>query len=427
MSPKELIQRLTPTATRSLEAAVGRAAAADHGEIGVAHFVLELLEEDGGDAALLCAAARLDRAGLRQHLRAWLGELAVASGRRPIFSKYLFELIDDAWKKAQQSRSAPRVRSGDVFLAFLRKPWAWLEVSYPELDAAAQRTVGIEDAAASAETAEGMEGAMRAADETAFVRDALEARLRRDATVLDAAACAQLVAAYRQGTERLEGERLAAWRAMAVAAIGGGASVEGAIRVASEAVASLDGGEHHAGDPARRPDEEEGMANEGAMSVGERWVLAGRGVFEVAAIESHTLQGATRDMVVLVSHRVAAPGNRVMVPVDRTPPDGWRRPISADEAREVLAALEDASPVRVRPGLDSRARRFAERDEPSVWAELVRELGARAKELDLQPPTKHQLLVLRDRLAEELAAALDTDFESMGRRLDAAIASASPA
>ena len=56
VAPKALIRRMTPTATRLLEAAVGKAATGGFYEITVEHLLAAMLEPDEGDVIVTAGA-----------------------------------------------------------------------------------------------------------------------------------------------------------------------------------------------------------------------------------------------------------------------------------------------------------------------------------------------------------------------------------
>ena len=58
---KSLVRKLTPSATRLLEAAVGRAAQGAYHEITVEHLLAAMLDPDEGDAARILANWNADR------------------------------------------------------------------------------------------------------------------------------------------------------------------------------------------------------------------------------------------------------------------------------------------------------------------------------------------------------------------------------
>ena len=63
VDPKSLVRRLTPTATRSLEAAVGKAASGQFYEVTPEHLLAALLDGADGDAACLLAKYGKNRNG----------------------------------------------------------------------------------------------------------------------------------------------------------------------------------------------------------------------------------------------------------------------------------------------------------------------------------------------------------------------------
>ncbi len=154
---KSLVRKLTPTTTRILEAAVGRAAQGGYYEIGVEHLLAAMLGPDEGDAAHICANWNADRKRLHARVEKDLQRMRQGNPGRPVISESVFNWLEDAWLLASVELGALKLRSGHLFVQLLSKPDRYLGERYPELDAlplAEVRRDLAEALAPSPETAE---------------------------------------------------------------------------------------------------------------------------------------------------------------------------------------------------------------------------------------------------------------------------------
>ncbi len=134
VDPKALVRRLTPTATRFLEAAVGRAATGQYYEILPEHLLAILVEPEDGDAAAFFAHFERDRSAFRDRVERALQRLRSGNAARPVFSRALFDWLQDAWLVASVERGATALRSLDLIAAFAAGEGRYSAESYPELD-----------------------------------------------------------------------------------------------------------------------------------------------------------------------------------------------------------------------------------------------------------------------------------------------------
>lgn len=141
IEPRALVRRLTPTATRALEACVGRAANAQAYEIVPEHLLALLLEAEQGDVPLFLRQFSLDRAALAARVDRSLSELRGGNAGRPVFSRALFSWIEDAWLVASVERSAPLARTGDLLAAFAENHERYTAQTFPELEALAHHEI----------------------------------------------------------------------------------------------------------------------------------------------------------------------------------------------------------------------------------------------------------------------------------------------
>jgi len=150
VEPRALVRRLTPTATRLLEASVGRAANSRAYEIVVEHLLSTMLEDERGDAARLLHQHDIDRNRLLAHVERVLTGLRTGNAGRPVFSESLFQWIEDAWVVASVEWGAVRLRSGFLLAQLVLRPGKYTSETYPELEAISKEELRstLEDALA---------------------------------------------------------------------------------------------------------------------------------------------------------------------------------------------------------------------------------------------------------------------------------------
>ena len=150
VEPRALVRRLTPTATRLLEASVGRAANSRAYEIVVEHLLSTMLEDERGDAARLLHQHEIDRNRLLAHVERVLTGLRTGNAGRPVFSESLFQWIEDAWVVASVEWGAVRLRSGFLLAQLVLRPGKYTSETYPELEAISKEELRstLEDALA---------------------------------------------------------------------------------------------------------------------------------------------------------------------------------------------------------------------------------------------------------------------------------------
>ncbi|MCK8501655.1 type VI secretion system ATPase TssH [Myxococcus fulvus] len=135
VEPKTLVRRLTPSATRMLEAAVSRASTARCYEIIPEHLLRQLLEDEDGEASRLLRHFQVDRAKVIGSIEDALRELRTGNAGRPVFSESLFQWFEDAWLVASLEHGAARLRSGALMWQWIARSSRYSAESYPALDA----------------------------------------------------------------------------------------------------------------------------------------------------------------------------------------------------------------------------------------------------------------------------------------------------
>jgi type VI secretion system protein VasG len=132
---KSLIRKLTPTATRLLEAAVGRAAGGGFYEITVEHLLAAMLEPDEGDVARLLHNWSADRRKLGNQVARELERQRQGNPGRPVISESVFSWIEEAWLTASVDFGAQKLRTGHLLLQLLVRPDRYTGEAYAELAA----------------------------------------------------------------------------------------------------------------------------------------------------------------------------------------------------------------------------------------------------------------------------------------------------
>lgn len=134
VDPKKLVRRLTPTATRALEAAVGRAASGAFYEVVPEHLLLALVELAAGDAEALLASQQLDRLAFAARVERVVQGLRTGNGQKPVIAQTLFTWLQDAWLGASVERGATVLRTADLLLTFAEFSSRYTAESFPELE-----------------------------------------------------------------------------------------------------------------------------------------------------------------------------------------------------------------------------------------------------------------------------------------------------
>jgi type VI secretion system protein VasG len=165
VEPKNLVRRLTSTATRSLEAAVARASSARAYEIVPEHMLRQLLEDEEGEASLMLRHFQVDRTKVLARVEETLRGLRSGNAGRPVFSESLFQWFEDAWLMASLEHSALRLRSGALMAQWIIRSSRYSAESYPELDAISTEALkkGFEEAVGTSKEAAEMAAAGTAA------------------------------------------------------------------------------------------------------------------------------------------------------------------------------------------------------------------------------------------------------------------------
>lgn len=114
--PAKIVARLTPTAKRYLEEAVGLAVSGQHPEICPEHMLLAMCHEANADADALLRFMELDPRRLKIELEHTLRTFHSGSAAKPRISDALVRWFEDAWILASLEWGDTALRSGALFV-----------------------------------------------------------------------------------------------------------------------------------------------------------------------------------------------------------------------------------------------------------------------------------------------------------------------
>lgn len=133
VDPKRLVKCLTPSATRMMEAAVGRAASSQHAEVSVEHLLLQVVGDAETEGWQLLRGIDRNPERLRNAIETILERRRTTSSR-PVFSETLFRWMEDAWLLASVELGESRLRSGVLLLQLLQHPGRYTAESFGEIE-----------------------------------------------------------------------------------------------------------------------------------------------------------------------------------------------------------------------------------------------------------------------------------------------------
>ncbi len=119
---RQLIGKLNPYCSASLNDACGLAVSRTNYEVTPEHFLMKMLERPEGDLGTLLDNNRELIGSLMKELSHSLDSNAVGNGGRAVFSPRLLDLLSDAWLIASVDLGMNSLRSGAVILAILDHP-----------------------------------------------------------------------------------------------------------------------------------------------------------------------------------------------------------------------------------------------------------------------------------------------------------------
>ena len=142
--PSRLVQLMTPTAQRALNAAVGRAASAQHAEATAEHMLEQLLADPESEPSGILHQCSQNRESLLKRVEDALGRAPAGSTARPVFSPILFRWFEDTWVTASVEHGETAIRTGMLLYQLIREPDRYVAIAVPELRAISSETLGKE-------------------------------------------------------------------------------------------------------------------------------------------------------------------------------------------------------------------------------------------------------------------------------------------
>ncbi len=130
---RQLMSKLNPYCTASLNEAAGLAVSRTNYEVTVEHWLMKMLEHREGDFCALLDQQQDLIAALMKELSAALNGNAVGNGSRPSFSPRLVDAVSDAWMISSVDLGYSSIRSGAVILAILNHPMVYGQESWFKL------------------------------------------------------------------------------------------------------------------------------------------------------------------------------------------------------------------------------------------------------------------------------------------------------
>lgn len=105
-----------------------------HREVVVEHMLVGMLEEEDGDCDLIMRYLEKNRVRLIEQLETVLQSFRTDNQGKPVFSESLFVWLEDAWLSASLERSAGSLRTGELFLQFLKSPGRYTAETFSEIE-----------------------------------------------------------------------------------------------------------------------------------------------------------------------------------------------------------------------------------------------------------------------------------------------------
>lgn len=134
IQPKTYVNRMTPTARQMLEAAIGRAASAQHSEVTVEHMLAQMVAPDDADVAAIYEHFGKKKTGLQNRVEKILQHMKTGSAGRPVFSGSLWRWAQDAWVHGSLIFGSTLIRSGHLFYVLIANPGRYIGETVPELE-----------------------------------------------------------------------------------------------------------------------------------------------------------------------------------------------------------------------------------------------------------------------------------------------------
>ncbi len=135
IDPQHLIRRLTPTAHRLLEAAVGRAVSGQFYEITVEHLLQAILESPDSDASKMIKQYGQDPAKLGDRVQRALEKQRSGNPGRPTLSENLTQWFEEAWLLGSLIFGHVKLHTAVLVIQLSERPGRYTAENFPELEA----------------------------------------------------------------------------------------------------------------------------------------------------------------------------------------------------------------------------------------------------------------------------------------------------
>src|SRR5262245_9002358 len=132
---KALIDKLNPTCTKALNAAVAMSFSRTHFSVEIEHWLLKLLEGTNNDLTFIFRQYGIDAGRVRRELEKPLNQFKTGNSRPGVLGDEIVEAIREAWVFGSLEQGAHRVRSAHLLAALLanRRLRDRVATSSPEL------------------------------------------------------------------------------------------------------------------------------------------------------------------------------------------------------------------------------------------------------------------------------------------------------
>jgi type VI secretion system protein VasG len=131
--PQKIVARLTPSAKRLLEQAVGIAVEAQHSEIAPEHMLLAMSRERDGDTERLLRAVDRERRSLENDVDRALRSFRSGSASKPRIGAELLRWLEDSWVLASLDWQETSLRSGALLAQMVIAQGRYLADLLPSL------------------------------------------------------------------------------------------------------------------------------------------------------------------------------------------------------------------------------------------------------------------------------------------------------
>jgi type VI secretion system protein VasG len=116
---RTLVSKLDDPCRQALEGAAGLTLSRTHYNVEIEHYLLKLLDIQGGDFTACLARFEIDPGALAADLNRVLDRLKTGNSRPPALAPQIVSLMREAWLLASLDEGAPRIRSGHLLAALL--------------------------------------------------------------------------------------------------------------------------------------------------------------------------------------------------------------------------------------------------------------------------------------------------------------------